>query len=156
MVVHASLSQRLSTTVSLETRTDRFLSGCPLLKLYRRLVVEGGKDVGRTRAIRVGWQSRIWGQVQPNESRVLRCSPMSPTLSSSCRDRNKYDGIWFMLQTKEECSSINRNAIAERASLEEVDRPSPYIFRHIYFRHEMTTMTSETSENAIFVRFFFA
>ena len=28
------------------------------------------------------------------------------------------------------------------------------IFRHIYFRHEMTTMTSETSENAIFVRFF--
>ena len=58
MVVHALLSHRLSTTVSLETRTDHFLSGCPLLKLHRRLVVEGGKDVGRTRAIRVGWQSR--------------------------------------------------------------------------------------------------
>ena len=30
-----------------------------------------------------------------------------------------------------------------------------FIFRHIHFCHERTTMTSETSENTIFVRFYF-
>ena len=29
------------------------------------------------------------------------------------------------------------------------------MFRHIYFCHERMTMTSETSENTIFVRFYF-
>ena len=29
------------------------------------------------------------------------------------------------------------------------------MFRHIYFCHERTTMTSETSENTIFVRYYF-
>ena len=41
---------------------------------------------------------------------------------------------------KEKYSSINHIAIAERASLAEVDGPSPY------FCHERTKMTSETSE----------
>ena len=53
-------------------------------------------------------------------------------------------------------SSINRIAGAERASLEEVDRPFPYsaILNFIsYF--ERLTITSETSENTIFVRFYF-
>ena len=43
----------------------------------------------------------------------------------------------------------------ERASLEKIDRPSPYPPRHIYFCHEWTTMTSETSEKTAFVRFYF-
>ena len=42
------------------------------------------------------------------------CFPMSMTSSSSSRDRNKYGGIWFMLQT------------IRIESLEEVDRASPY------------------------------
>ena len=42
---------------------------------------------------------------------------------------------------KEKYLSINHIATAERASLEEVDGPSPY------FCHERTKMTSETSEN---------
>ena len=49
---------------------------------------------------------------------------MSLTSSSSSRDRNKY-------ANKEKYSAINRIAIAERASLEEVDRPS-----YIYVCHD--------------------
>ena len=56
---------------------------------------------------------------------------------------------------KKKYSSINRIAIAERASLQEVDRPSHFIFGLIFFRHERTKMTSETPENTIFVRFHF-
>ena len=48
---------------------------------------------------------------------------------------------------KNECSSINRIAITERTSLEDFDRLSPY------FLIKRTTMTSETSEEALFVRF---
>ena len=54
---------------------------------------------------------------------------------------------------KEKYSLINRIAIANRASLEEVDRRSPY--SAILICHERTTMTLETLENTIFVRFYF-
>ena len=56
---------------------------------------------------------------------------------------------------KEKYSSINRIAIAERASVEEVDGPSPYSAIFISFCDENATMTSETLENAIVVRFYF-
>ena len=54
------------------------------------------------------------------------CFPMSLTSSSSSRDRNKYGGIRFILQAKSR-TRLNRIAIAERASLEEVDGPFPYL-----------------------------
>ena len=69
--------------------------------------------------------------------------------SSSC-DRNKYSGInRFPVHAvnKEENSAINRVAITETASLEEVDRPSSY--------SAIFMMTSETSAITIFVRFYF-
>ena len=56
-----------------------------------------------------------------------------------------------MLQTKSSTRRQNRHAIAERASLKEVDRPSPY--SAIFISVTRTTMTLETSENMIFVRF---
>ena len=64
--------------------------------------------------------------------------------------------------SKEDYTSINRIATAERASLEEVDlltgtslclqqEPCSAIF----ISDERTTMKFETSENTVFVRFFF-
>ena len=60
------------------------------------------------------------------------CFPMSLTSSSSSssRDKNKYGGIWFMLQTK-------------RFTV-------PSLYSDIYFCSERTTMTSQTSENFSF------
>ena len=60
------------------------------------------------------------------------CFPMSLTSSSSSssRDKNKYGGIWFMLQTK-------------RFTV-------PSLYSDIYFCSEKTTMTSQTSENFSF------
>ena len=71
------------------------------------------------------------------KARVLRierksCFPMSLTSSSSSssRDKNKYGGIWFMLQTK-------------RFTV-------PSLYSDIYFCSERTTMTTQTSENFSF------
>ena len=61
-------------------------------------------------------------------SRTERTSgfPMPLTSSSSSRDRNRYCGNLADAANKDKLSSINRIAIAARASLEEVDRLSPY------------------------------
>ena len=58
----------------------------------------------------------------------------------------------FHVANKEMYPSINRVAIAKRASFKKlIDRPHI----RIYFCHERTTMTSEALENTIFVRFYF-
>lgn len=51
--------------------------------------------------------------------------------------------------TRGQIASHSRESIPWRSS------STVFIFRHIFFCHERTTMTSETSENAIFVRFYF-
>ena len=54
-----------------------------------------------------------------------------------------------MLQTKRtEYSSINRIAISERASLQEVDRPSPYSAISIYVTINATMTSEEGNDSA--------
>ena len=78
----------------------------------RKYTLQGGKlRTERLALDNIGWSRTEWKS----------CFPRSATSSSSSRDRTKYGGIWFIQQTK-----INRIVMAEKASLQEVDRPSPY------------------------------
>ena len=92
--------------------------------------------------------------------------PMSLTPLSSSRDRDKYGRISFMLQAKiSTCHKSHRKSTSSRDALSAIAMrfideyfsllAASTIFRHIYFCHERTTMTSEISENTTFVRFYF-
>ena len=69
-------------------------------------------------------------------------------------DRNKYDMGYRdgrSTSSRDALSAIAMRFIDEYFSL----FVARTIFRHVYFCHEGTKMTSETSENTIFVRFYF-
>ena len=79
------------------------------------------------------------------------------TSSLSSRDRNKYGGIWRrpITSLRDALSAISSRFIDEYFSLFAERTGKQFIPLYIYFRHERATMTSETSENSIFVRFYF-
>ena len=83
------------------------------------------------------------------------CFPMSLMSSSTSRDRNKIHmaeyGDGRSTSSRDALSAIAMRFIDEYFSL----FAAWTIFRHIYFCHERTAMTSEISENTIFVRFYF-
>ena len=81
--------------------------------------------------------------------------PMSLTSSSSSRDRNIFGGIQLVLQTIQSEVVVDKSHRKSRESIPWRRRSSVSIFNHIYFCHERTMMTSQTSEDTIFVRFYF-
>ena len=90
-----------------------------------------------------------------NRVKYLRksCFLMSLTSSSSSRNRNKNGGIWFFLQRKSvfvDKLHCNRREHSLKNSWSTIST-----FRHVSFRNERTTVTSETSENTTFARFYF-
>ena len=84
--------------------------------------------------------------LKPNPDPMPNPSPMMSW--SSSRDRNKYSRIWRRsISFFKECSLSYCDAIYRLALL--------FVCSRSHICHERTTMTSEISENTIFVRFSF-
>jgi len=111
--------------------------------LSRCVVVGIPCSTPRLALYNIGW-SRM------NDNRVFRCVWCHPLLLVTEINVAEYGLCCKQREVLVDKSHRNsREIIPWRSS------PTVSIFRHIYFCHERTTMTSETAENTIFVRFHF-